>query len=461
MDLSKAFVVIGFVVLTLGLITVALTDVDTIFLVTSIAALGVIVAPLYLRKSYNLFEPITFVIVSVLLGCTLKAFYLVLLAGGNVTVDEKLLLGLDLGSMLLGSYVLLAGLSAFSFGYSFMPSRQGLRATRSAYVWSSRKVVLWSVLLTTISFLALVLFAARMGIAIDGLDSLSAKRFRDDDGAVTASRTGSFEYLLYRMALLAKFPLYLLFAYRLRSGFHLLSAPGLLLLLSGALAIFVPFFVNNRAGVVLPVVDLLIISYMINRRLNVTLIATAGVGVAFLVVIGSLLRSGGLTSGIYDQLFGGRYLIDVTKTAHIVAYYQDTGAYHYGSTLVGWVYQLVPFLSPPNDDTANLGFFLGREVFGYLASGVPPGIIAELFLNFGWAGVLVGMFLLGLLLRWFYVTFGTETRHLDRILIYSLVCTRFTVFLFNNGLSTALLKTFLDLIVLYVVLRLIRVRRLS
>jgi len=233
----------------------------------------------------------------------------------------------------------------------------------------------------------------------------------------------------------------------------------MLLIASGFMSIFVPFFVNNRAGILLPMVDATIITYMVTQRINWKAFFIVGGALGVLVLAGTAFRAGGSVSGIYDQMFGGRYLIDVSKTAHIVSYYQDTGAYHYGSTLVGWIYKLIPGLTPTSLDEANLGFYLGFNVFGYAASGVPPGIVAETFINFSWPGVVIGMFVLGMVLKLFYVHLGLRARTPGAVLIYALLSTRFTVFVFNNDLSTAILKSILDLIVLLALLKVINVRR--
>lgn len=452
-------IVIFTILLSVGVVFTARSNADAIVLAVSMAAFIVVVFPIVIDKGYHLFEPLTFVIVSVVLGCTLKSFYLVLNTGQNFTVDEKLLLGLNIDSLVFGAIVLLVGLACFSFTYALTKSSNQRKIQPIKYRWSYQKVIISSALVTAMSFVAIVLFAERLGISFSNLDSLSAKRFRDDSGTVTASRTGTLDYLLYRIALLAKFPLYILFIWKLKSPFRIISLPGLLLVASGVLAIFVPFFVNNRAGVVVPFFDLLIISYLVRRRLDMKLLLWAGTIVVGLVLVGSVLRSGTGISSFYDQVFGGRYLIDITKTAHIVSYFNSGDDMLWGLSLTTWIYQIFPFFEAPDQELVNIGFFLGREVFGYVASGVPPGIVAELFINFGWPGVTVGMFFFGWLLKYYYLKYGRAENDLESFVIYAMICTRFTVFLFNNGFSVALLKTILDIVGLLVFLSLIRTRK--
>lgn len=457
--MGYTFAVLSVIVLMIGVALFASSNADAIVLSIAVASLAVVLAPAIFTTNYSLEEPLTFVIASVVLGFTLKAFYLVAFTGQNVTVDEKLLLGLNIQSLVFGGIVILTGLASFSVGYLFVRKHKTRKRARPGRIWSTKKLILWSTFITAVSFIGFILFAISIGAVFDGFDSLSAKRFRDDDGAVTASRTGTIDYLLYRIALLAKFPLYLLFVHWILTRFPFFSFVGAMMFFSGFLALFVPFFVNNRAGVLLPIVDLVILGVILTGRVNLRFLISVGSIAAVLVFAGGYIRSGGDFSGFYNQVFGGRYLIDITKTAHIVNYFNDTGDWLLGLSLVSWIYKIFPLFTPPLPELQNIGFYLGYVVFGYPQSGVPPGIIAELFINYGWYGLVIGMFLFGVLLKKIYVVYGLNATNIEQSLVYTLICTRFTVFLFNNGLSIALLKTALDLIALYMVFILVRAPR--
>ena len=448
-------VAVAFLIVGVGIF--ARTNDDAIVMAIAVASLVAVLAPAVLRSDYRVVEPLTFVIASVVLGFTLKAFYLVAFVGDNDTVDEKLLLGLSIGSLEFGGAVILIGLVAFVCGYLVIKNAR--RKNRNQTNWSISRLVIVSAVLTFISLVGFIVFVLKIGASFDGLDSLSAKRFRDDDGAVTASRTGTLDYLLYRIALLAKFPLYLMYIYWIKTRYKMFSFNGAVLISSGMLALFVPFFVNNRAGILLPIVDLIMLGALMTGKFNLKFVISVGSAAVLLVLAGGYLRSGGDFSGIYDSVFGGRYLVDITKTAHIVNYFNDTNDYFFGVTLISWIFKLIPFLSPPSLEFENLGFYLGEVVFGYLSSGVPPGVIAELFMNFGWTGVVLGMFAVGAGLRKFYEAYGQSVTDIESLLIYTLVCTRFTIFLFNNGFSIAILKTILDVVVVYGIFHVVRRKR--
>jgi len=98
----------------------------------------------------------------------------------------------------------------------------------------------------------------------------------------------------------------------------------------------------------------------------------------------------------------------LTVIAHI---YHQTGKelrYYYGETML----QTVVFPIPRavwSGKPMNIGQVLGVEIYGqgvgFVGAGTPPTIIGELWLNFGFLGVLAGMFLFGVVARGGYLYF--------------------------------------------------------
>ena len=55
----------------------------------------------------------------------------------------------------------------------------------------------------------------------------------------------------------------------------------------------------------------------------------------------------------------------------------------------------------------RIGAEVGAALFGTtLRGGVPPGMIGELFLNFGWLGIPIGMLVFGLFLGFIHTRYG-------------------------------------------------------
>lgn len=154
-----------------------------------------------------------------------------------------------------------------------------------------------------------------------------------------------------------------------------------------------------------------------------------------------------------DAFIQGGYFIDVLKTSHIIKAVPTDFGYLHGQSLVGWLFAPVPRSVWPNKPLfMNLPPILSTLIYSQPHNNIPPGIVAELYLNFGWLGVVFGMLLLGIFLRF---SFNYYVRYKNSIFvqtIYVLVITRFTIILFNSSMGAAILKTIIDVVPLFILL---------
>ena len=270
-----------------------------------------------------------------------------------------------------------------------------------------------------------------------GLSPISAKRFNSLEGGAQ-QRSSSVAFIYFRLALLLRFALYILLIFRRQvSAKYNLLIP---VLFVGA--VFVPVYVNNRAGVALIVIDLLLIGYLGAGRFKPGQIARAAVFVG-VSTVGILSVRGTRNSAVESTLFS-RDLLDVSKTAQIVEL--DGGVLN-GQTLYGWIGQVLPFSTEAGETWANLGRYVWTNAYEQPGqNGVPAGFVGELYLNFGWPAIAVGCFLFGFILRKLYVSFRP---HLDIPgvgLLYALTLPRFTIFVLSNDFGTGFWKTVADLV---------------
>jgi oligosaccharide repeat unit polymerase len=99
--------------------------------------------------------------------------------------------------------------------------------------------------------------------------------------------------------------------------------------------------------------------------------------------------------------FIGQNLIENGKTASIVKAVPDKLAFQFGKTYLDAVLILIPRSLYPDKTTVNLDTVIGNKVFecdAFGACGIPPGFVAESYLNFGPLGVMVCAALYGLLI---------------------------------------------------------------
>ena len=224
----------------------------------------------------------------------------------------------------------------------------------------------------------------------------------------------------------------------------------------------VPFFVSNKAGLVLPIFDLMVIAYIITGELKLqrtVLVILATVAVLGLAIS---LRGGDSISNfsVLDKIFLNRYFVDVTKTAHIVNAVPLSIDYFEGRSFVGWLNLVLP--SSMDFDSiyfGNMGFYLGETVFFQPSSGVTPGIIAESYLNFGLVGVLLMLFAVGMGMRYIHNVLLVGADNAIVTILYAIFVVRAPTMLFNTSLSVALLKTISDMLVVVIFCYVIKSRR--
>ena len=393
----------------------------------------VVSLPVLLRRRGSLLEPIFLVLILVFFGVSLRLL-VVSTQGSNELVRNKLLNGEPADVLFGGAVAVLVGLTALSLGYLANPALIRLDNTYLVQrpQWSSRRTRLSILGLTVLGLLGMFTL-----IRTFGLTEISAKRFNSLEGGAQ-QRSSSIAFIYFRMALLMRFALYILLIFRRQvSAKYNVLIP---VLFVGA--VFVPVYVNNRAGVALIVIDLLLIGYLGAGRFKPGQIARAAafVGVS---TVGILSVRGTRNSAVESTLFS-RDLLDVSKTAQII---ELEGGSLNGQTMYGWMAAPLPFETEAGEVWSNLGRYVWTNAYGQPGqNGVPAGFVGELYLNFGWPAIAIGCFLFGFLLRKLYVSFRP---HLDIPgigLLYALTLPRFTIFVLSNDFGTGFWKTFADLV---------------
>jgi len=118
---------------------------------------------------------------------------------------------------------------------------------------------------------------------------------------------------------------------------------------------------------------------------------------------------------ILDTIAGNMNFFAFSKTSHIFDAIPGKFDYQYGVTLLTWLFPPIPRTMSMEKPPVFTGAVRGQKVFETMdpsgeGAAVPPGIVAEQFLNFGHLGVPVGMFILGYCLRLLYRSFRPLTR---------------------------------------------------
>lgn len=148
-----------------------------------------------------------------------------------------------------------------------------------------------------------------------------------------------------------------------------------------------------------------------------------------------------------EHLLQGRYFLDLLKTSHIVDEFPAKIPYLHGQSFVGWMFVLVPqSIWEGKPIFAGLPRLLAAQIFAEPINNVPPGIVAETYLNFGWWGGLVAMGLIGLATGIIFNTFQRNRAGPLAQVVYAVLMTRLVIIMFNTSFGDAVLKSVIDLV---------------
>ena len=167
-------------------------------------------------------------------------------------------------------------------------------------------------------------------------------------------------------------------------------------------------------------------------------------------------------SEVVEKTMVGRDMMDICKTVHIINAVPDKIEYRNGEMLYAWATALIPrSIWRDKPMWIERGPYIMQNVFDSKnkISGIPPGYIAELYWNFGWLGVAVGMLLFGYFVRLFYMSFMSININPVSSIIYTFFVTRFVLFSLGNDLGTGFIKLGLDLVPLLMILCVVQKKR--
>lgn len=148
------------------------------------------------------------------------------------------------------------------------------------------------------------------------------------------------------------------------------------------------------------------------RKINVGLILTTGLASVLLFNYMTQLRysrwadaSDLESKNLFELFVFNRNLADISKTAHIINGVPEDLEYKYGTSLLSVFVSPIPRTLWPEKPVLYLGKEIGKKIYRVgdrVNTGIPPGLIAELYLNFGLLGILSGMALFGIFLGGLY-----------------------------------------------------------
>lgn len=399
----------------------------------------------YITSDRDIASPLNFFLLTVFLGTTVNTFYIVLVHSDFVI--HHILLDKPLAVIEPGLWAILIGVFSLIIGYlsagSKRASIQNISILKNSQ-WNDLWVRVWITALILVATVCAVLYLKDVGVWKALQTSLYTQfSTKHQELTLSGSEAPALGYLqwgvqLYQIAFL------ILLARYLESRISLFSLRSAGLLVLGLLSILIPFLTSSRSQLIYVVLYALIVIHYSTRGLRlravilmaaICVVIVGGMGVIRYVQQHNLTQSGYSEyeniEDLYESSIGNRHFLAPAKTSHIIDGVPEKLNYQLGETLVLWIIAPIPRSLWPGKPVVRIGGVLGPALFGDpITSGTPPGFVGELYYDFGWLGIPLGMFILGAWLRLLHNSFADlaiKSKNARLVFIYFLLAFAYTL----------------------------------
>jgi oligosaccharide repeat unit polymerase len=397
----------------------------------------------------DIFSPLNVMSYLMIMSSPVFAVYIYFLAS-----DERKTIkmyGLEFHELSLGITLILAGTFCMVAGYAFAAMfPDGKAAPKSTYSAGPLRILAFFVIVGAV--IAGYFYAKDVGLsaALAEGGSISAKRVHEDTLGVAPRGSA----LTHWRVLGTSLPHALIIVYLTLIWTGQIPKKYIDLVLIGAmlvLAAFIPFIASTRT----PIFEILLILIMLRHYIvrPISFWKMSGFALIGLFAVGLLgqmrqnpdtQREQGLARyfGVFEEVVAASYFMDIGKSAIVIRNVPAAVDYIHGSSLVSVFVAVIPRQIWPEKPIVRIGYFVGQEVIGlHNTTGIPPGLMAELYLNFGYWFVPVPMFLLGMLMRRLYAPVSRHEITPASVIRYVLAIDIIGIALLPTDLTYALVVT--------------------
>lgn len=435
----------------------------------TIPMLNVILIPYsYLSIRNNLFNPFLLIGAYLLVGTVLRTFFIV--SPLESPTKHLMLMGNDSVILVTGIIHIYLGLIFLVVGFLYHGSLINLNfrnATIFHSVLNRNKLIRFSIIIFIISLISSFLYLQKMGVNLFTLlisDEISAKRYMEVEG-------GGFTSLGYYRLIMgfSQLNYFLLLVYLLKNKSRDILVL-FLLILTGSASIFFYFINSNRGEAGMMIILTFVVIYFIQGSISKKiLIPGISIFLTLLVFMTFLRREVNNLQNVEKEnplliVVGSLNFLGVGKASYIAESIPDKLDFQYGQTLILWIVAPIPRTIWPDKPEISIGKVIAEKIYektneNSKAGGVPPGIITELYMNFGFLGIIIGMYFLGVLLKIFYNILYFHIfvyKSAYAVLIYVLVFWGF-LGIVGTDLSRSIVGLLSSLVPLYLFVKLVKV----
>lgn len=407
----------GWIAITLVGATWWLFDPYAMFLALGAACCVIVTVPAA-RSGYSLFSPWTLVVIETYIGGGLRGTFLALqIDTKSNDLDRLFMQGQGPGYFVQPGALYVLGLGVMTAAFMLGPPIRGKERSRRWFEHYEfrRHVIPLAVGVGLVGATAFALYAQRTGGI--NLSTFSNKKSSISGLVVSDDYTSYGVYDLVNRLGAAAFWVVVAHYARLGVRTTLLTREGWILAAFAVNAVVMPVYVSSRTTAV----GILLVGAAISltvrpRKVPARALVIGGLSVLVLVSVMTFLRVnsradqssqitvGGLRDSAAHALVYNRNFGDMETAARVINNVPDVIPYQNGKTIVGWALAPIPRAIWPDKPVINVGPLIGYQIYGTRGSGVPPGFVGDLFLNFGPLGVPAGSIVIGWVLlaidRW-------------------------------------------------------------
>lgn len=362
-------------------------------------------------QTIDIFEPPWFVAAALLVGTFIRTSFLLF----DPEVEFKMF-------QVLGPFkpsdVLPTGLLAINIGIFFWwagynsPFKFKFKDHETRY-FLSNKFHTSLLFLTVASMILIFLYLLKINF-FGSISSygISGKRYisvNDVEGNTTV-------FMQYKMGSEFIATVAIIFAAWIFSKSKVTASKKMILLGLFLLACLIPFISSSRNTILYLLFTLLLTYHYQRKRIPILNILTFIIlGFVLLGFMGSLRQQAYSTaSGRVHQQIDDRnaalhtlaynaHFVGVGKTSVILKQVPDKHDYLFGQSYLSIFYAPIPRSLWHNKPVVRIGRFVGVSLYERSTlSGVPPGLIGEAYLNFGWPGIIIILYIFGTFCKYIY-----------------------------------------------------------
>lgn len=404
-----------------------------------------------------------------LVGSLLKSINLVYFDTASVG-SEFNLNGLPVDTLHSGALILSLAMLALVIGYTFVESFSSPKEQfkfKSKIRFNDKKIYVVIIAIAGISLFFTAEFMRQTGFE-EALESgvISAKRTHEASVGV-APRGAALGWLRLPAQTLPQVMMFIFLANILKSKNPTMFNYAVLAVLIVCSSI-VPIIQSARLELIYSFLIGLVIYHYSRKRISMPKIASMATVLLIAVALLGQLRNQNINDtpgdglsfqSIIDRTLARAYFMGIGKTAVIADKVPSEIGYLNGESLTYFLLAPIPRTMWPEKPVVRIGLFIGQEIFDKNnETGVPPGFPAELYLNFGHIGVILGMFIVGAAYARLYVTTIQRRNSPMSVVVYSVGTILFSFTLLTGDLTVFMSQVFRYGLMLLIIIWLVRDR---